>query len=202
MPRIFLKPKSADFDDPQNRGDTHVCDMPGCADIAEHRAPKDRSLSAYYHFCLEHTREYNKAWNFFEGMSSADVEEHVYNSMYGDRPTWKYGVNGNAEDMLYERAWKMQYGNDEPPPNAKEREKNQIGASQFSKEHEAMAIMGLAPPLTFEAIKAKYRELALKHHPDRNHGCLKSEELLKEINMAYTVLKLAYENFEKLPQRD
>ena len=48
-------------------------------------------------------------------------------------------------------------------------------------------------------IKLKYRTLAMKHHPDRNQGCPKSEELLKQINMAYTVLKMAYEKFDKLP---
>ncbi len=200
MPRIFLKPKSADYADPAQQTGPHVCDMPGCEESAEHKAPKDRSLSEYYHFCLDHIREYNKAWNFFEGMSSADVEEHLYNSMYGDRPTWKYGVNGNAEDMLYQKAWTM-YGNGQPPPGKEQRQKDEIGSSQYSKEYEAMAIMGLEPPLTFGAIKAKYRELALKHHPDRNHGCPKSEELLKQINMAYTVLKLAYEKFETLPNR-
>ena len=42
-----------------------------------------------------------------------------------------------------------------------------------------MAIMGLEPPLQFDAIKLRYRELVMKHHPDRNHGCEKSEELLK-----------------------
>ncbi len=177
--------------------------MPGCLHQGEHRAPKDRSLNEYYYFCTDHAREYNKSWNFFEGMSTHDVEEHIYNSMYGDRPTWKYGVNGNAEEALYQAAWKMKFGEDaEPPPNKEERARQSIGESQHSQEYEAMAIMGLEPPLTFDAIKLKYRELALKHHPDRNHGCEKSEELLKQINMAYTVLKLAYEKFDKLPDRD
>lgn len=177
--------------------------MPSCGAAGEHRAPKDRSLSDYYHFCMDHAREYNKAWNFFEGMSTHDVEEHIYNSMYGDRPTWKYGVNGNAEEALYHQAWKMEHGEDsEPPPNKEQRQRDSIGESQHSKEYEAMAIMGLEPPLTFEAIKLKYRSLAMKHHPDRNRGCQKSEELLKTINMAYTILKLAYENFEKLPDKD
>jgi len=176
MPEIFLKPKSASFADSQSHSCTHVCDMPGCFETGGHRAPKDRSLSDYYNFCFEHA---------------------------GDRPTWKYGVNGNAEDALYQQAWKMKFGEDaEPPPNKEDRQKQSIGESQHSKEYEAMAIMGLEPPLTFDAIKLKYRELALKHHPDRNQGCLKSEELLKTINMAYTVLKLAYEKFDKLPNKD
>ena len=203
MPSIFLKPQSADFADSNAKSKVRYCDMPGCCEVGNHRAPKDRSLSEYYYFCQEHAREYNKAWNFFEGMSTDDVEEHLYNAMYGDRPTWKYGVNGNAEEALYQQAWKMKFGEDaEPPPNKEERQRHSIGESEHSKEYEAMAIMGLEPPLTFDAIKLKYRELALKHHPDRNHGCEKSEELLKNINMAYTVLKLAYENFEKLPNRD
>jgi len=203
MPQIFLKPRSADFAEHHASQDTRECDMPGCFMNGEHRAPKDRSLSDYYHFCFEHARDYNKAWNFFEGMSTNDVEEHIYNSMYGDRPTWKYGVNGNAEDALYQTAWKMKFGEDaEPPPNKEERARASIGESEHSKEYEAMAIMGLEPPLTFDAIKLKYRELAMKHHPDRNQGSQKSEELLKSINMAYTVLRLAYEKFDKLPDKD
>lgn len=202
MPRIFLKPNSPEFADTPPKDRDGYCEMPGCNEKAEHKAPKDRGLAEYYMFCFEHIREYNKAWNFFEGMSSDDVEEHVYNSMYGDRPTWKYGVNGNTEEALYEKAWKMKFGEDaEPPPNKEERQRQSIGESQHSKEYEAMAIMGLEPPLSFDAIKKKYRELAMKHHPDRNKGSAKSEEMLKKINMAYTVLKLAYENFEKLPDR-
>lgn len=201
MPRIFLKPNSADFAETARQDLPRHCDMPGCNEHGEHRAPKDRSLSDYYYFCTDHAREYNKTWNFFEGMNSDDVEEHIYNSMYGDRPTWKYGVNGNAEDILYQKAWKM-YGNEGEAPNKEDRERSKIGESEHSKEFEAMAIMGLEPPLTFDAIKLKYRELAMKHHPDRNQGCEKSEELLKNINMAYTVLKLAYEKFETLPNKD
>lgn len=200
MPRIFLKPNSAEYAEQKAHSAHKVCDMPGCQQSGEFRAPKDRSLSEYYAFCEEHIREYNKAWNFFEGMSNEDVQEHLYNAMYGERPTWKYGANGNAEEALYEKAWKM-YGNDGEAPNKEQRERNNIGASQYSKEYEAMAIMGLEPPLTFDKIKLRYRKLALKHHPDRNQGCAKSENLLKEINMAYTVLKLAYEKFEELPER-
>ena len=200
MPRIFLKPNSAEFADPQRHIHDRICDMPECRAQAEFRAPKDRSLSDYYVFCEAHIREYNKAWNYFEGMTDSDIEDSIYKSFYGDRPTWKYGVNGNAEDMLYQKAWKM-YGHSGEAPGKEEREKDKIGASQYSKEYEAMAIMGLEPPLTFGVIKSRYRELALKHHPDRNQGSKESEDLLKQINMAYTVLKVAYEKFEKLPNR-
>jgi DnaJ-class molecular chaperone len=58
--------------------------------------------------------------------------------------------------------------------------------------------MGLAPPVTLDGIKARYKELAKKYHPDLNAACRQSEELLKSINMAYTILKMAYGKFEKL----
>ena len=73
MPRIVLKPNSAEFHDPAkgSKRATRACGMPGCAAAGEYRAPKDRALSDYHWFCLDHVREYNSAWNFFQGMRSA-----------------------------------------------------------------------------------------------------------------------------------
>lgn len=202
MPKIFLKPNSPEFSDKNDQAKHRLCDMPGCCEIGEFRAPKDRSLSSHYWFCQEHVREYNKAWNFFEGMADSEVQEHMVNSLYGDRPTWKYGVNGKSpEDELYTKAWQTYNFSDEEPEQHRAHDPSNGTFSEHSQEHKAMALMGLAPPVTLELIKTRYKELAKKHHPDLNKGCAKSEELLKEINMAYTILKLAYEKFEGLPER-
>ncbi len=197
MPKIRLKPKSPEYED-KRKSRTHFCEMPGCKLSAEHKAPKHRGLNDHYMFCLEHVREYNQAWNFFSGMSEKDVENHMASSIYGDRPTWKYGVQGDAADILYGRAWQAYNYTEQEPP----RQKNGFAAQGNSPEHEAMAMMGLNPPLTLESIKTRYKELAKKHHPDLNGGCEKSEELLKQINMAYTILKLACERFDQLPERN
>jgi DnaJ-domain-containing protein 1 len=202
MPRIFLKPNSADYDDGSKASKTRMCDMPGCAHTAEHRAPKDRSLNEYYHFCMDHVREYNKAWNFFEGMSAHEVEDHLHKSLYGDRPTWKYGVNGDAYEALYTKAWQTFHNSEKEPPKQKQQYNSYSSAPALTPEHEALAVMGLAPPVTLEEIKTRYKSLAKKHHPDLNHGDKESQELLKQINMAYTILKLAYEKFEELPRRE
>lgn len=197
MPKIFLKPNSAEFadDKPQNNARQRPCGMPGCPAHAEHRAPKDRALSEYYWFCLDHVKEYNTAWNFFQGMSASEVEEHMVNSIYGDRPTRRYDNEGIAAENLRRAAWQTyHYTTEEPPKNGPKENRN-------TPEYEALAIMGLEPPVTMTVIKARYKELAKKHHPDMNGGCAQSEELLKSVNMAYTILKLAYENFETLPER-
>ena len=200
MPKIFLKPNSPEFHDGKPQSRTALCDMPGCQEQGDFRAPKDRSLSDHYWFCQEHVREYNKAWNFFEGMADSEVQDHMTNSLYGDRPTWKYGVNGTAQEELYRKAWQTYNGDDEPPKHHQGAHQNGPIAQQ-TPEYEALAIMGLAPPVTLEEIKTRYKDLAKKHHPDLNKGCAKSEELLKQINMAYTILKLAYEKFDELPER-
>ena len=200
MPKIHLKPNSAEYADEKAKSSPERCDMPGCSLEGEHKAPKHRGLNEYYHFCFEHVKEYNKAWNFFEGMSDSEVEEHTVNAMYGDRPTWKYGVNGDPYEELYTKAWQS-FNNTDEDPRQKAHDPGAGQFSQHSQEHKAMAIMGLEPPITLDAIKSKYKDLAKKHHPDLNKGCAKSEELLKEINMAYTILKLAYEQYSVLKER-
>lgn len=199
MPKIKLKPGTAEFADKHKQAETKICDMPECVHEGEHRAPKDRSLREYYHFCQEHAREYNKAWNFFDGMADVDVEEHMINAMYGDRPTWRYDQAAAAEDILKRKAWQA-YTFQDGKQSGNEQTSHSTNKHN-TPEYEALAIMGLEPPLTLDVIKEKYKELAKKHHPDLNKGCSKSEELLKNINMAYTILKLAYEQFEELPER-
>lgn len=202
MPRIRLKPKSPEFEDRHGSVIEHFCEMPGCAEHAEHKAPKHRGLNEYYRFCIDHAREYNKAWNFFSGMSDNEVQDHVYKSFYGDRPTWKY-ASPEAEEALHNAAREHYfYGDEARAKTDQENQKRHRSSINInSPEHEAMAIMGLEPPVTLEEIKTRYKALAKKHHPDLNKNDPKAEELLKKINMSYTVLKLAFEEYKNLPDQ-
>jgi hypothetical protein len=195
MPKIHLKPNSPHYADPVNKPAVRVCDMPGCHESGDHKAPKDRSLSDYYMFCFEHAREYNAAWDFFSGMNAAEVEAQILRSLYGDRPTWRYDVDGAAADALKRAAWQTYHFTEEEPPKYDGR-KNNIPAQ--TPEGEALAIMELEPPVTLDDIKRRYKALAKKYHPDLNPGDAKAEDLLKSINMAYTILKLSYAKFERL----
>lgn len=211
MPRIKLKPRSPEFADDNNMGTSlnRCCEMPGCGANADHKAPKDRSLSDYYWFCFDHVVEYNKTWDYFSGMSQQDIEDHLVRSALWDRPTRRFDNFANMQEQLRTAAWQSYYFTEKEPPKDKETSSHHIGNEEYrmnisadAPEFEAMAIMGLEPPLDITVIKKRYKELAKRHHPDINPGCSRSEELLKRINMAYTILKLAHEKFAILPERN
>ena len=67
----------------------------------EYRAPKSRDhLRAFHHFCLDHVRDYNRAWDFFSGMSQSEIEEYLREDVTWHRPTGPLGngmpKNGSA----------------------------------------------------------------------------------------------------------
>ncbi len=202
MPKIVLKPNSPEYADSQKHSKKRRCDMPGCPNHGKHKAPKHRGLNEYYYFCFDHIKEYNKAWDFFSGMSQQEIQEHLTNSLYGDRPTWRYDSDASAEEHLYRAARNTYFFNENSDKSSSQQQSNSDNVSNGNTpEHEALAIMGLSPPVTLEEIKTQYKKLAKKYHPDLNKNDKKSEELLKKVNMAYTILKLAFKDYSKLKKQ-
>ncbi len=198
MPKIQLKPNSPEFEDHKPQPKIHICDMPGCEEHGEFRAPKDRDLKEYYRFCKEHIAEYNKAWNYFSDMSEEEIQSHIRENVYGHRPTWKYSAGKDYTEELYRKAQQTYSYNEDKPRSEKYRKTSEGFVHEETPETEAMQIMGLASPLTLDAIKKRYKELAKQYHPDFNPGDKVAEDRLKEINMAYTILKVAYEKYERI----
>jgi len=196
MPTIILKPNSAEYADPKSDMNVRKCEMPGCTAAAEHKAPKHRGLNEYYHFCLQHVTEYNKAWNFFQGMSEKEVQDHMEKARYGERPTWQYSGDSSEEDILRNSAQQEYHFRDSA--YHQKNDYNHFKTQNSGPETEALALMELEPPVTLDDIKKRYKKLAKKYHPDLNQGCKRSEDMLKHINMAYTILKLAYSEYDKL----
>jgi DnaJ-class molecular chaperone len=54
--------------------------------------------------------------------------------------------------------------------------------------HKLYGVLGVARNATQDDIKKAYRELAMKHHPDKNKGIPEAEEKFKNISAAYNVL--------------
>ena len=78
----------------QAREEAAMCEWAGCQNKGPHRAPKGRENSReYLHFCLNHVREYNQYYNFFQGMNADAVARYQKDALTGHRPTWKMGAN-------------------------------------------------------------------------------------------------------------
>jgi len=163
------------------------CDCPGCIEKGDYRAPKSRdNLHDYYWFCLDHVREYNKQWDYFAGMGMDDIEAHIRKAAVWDRPTWPIGAFRAREQQIRDEIAR-EFFPDEALP-----EQPQPTQAMSKAERDALTLLELLPPVDFAAIKAQYRILVKRHHPDANGGSPQSEETFKNINQAFAVLKQIY----------
>src|SRR5690606_16002820 len=54
------------------------CQWKGCTEPGRHRAPVGRGRDGeFYAFCTEHIRRYNSSYNYFDGMTNAEVEKYL-----------------------------------------------------------------------------------------------------------------------------
>lgn len=168
------------------------CDHPGCASDGAYRAPKDRhALRDYYWFCLDHVRAYNRAWDFCAGMSPDEIEAMIREDIVGNRPTWPLGWAGGPHDDSTVKI-NDPFGVFEEDLKAEaQRKANAKPPGPKSEADLAMETLGLAAPLTWAGLRARYKELVKKFHPDANGGDIAAEEKLKLINQAYASLKSA-----------
>lgn len=168
------------------------CDHEGCGEAGAYRAPRDRdALNTYYWFCLEHVREYNKSWNYYAGMSTDEVERHVREDIVGWRPTWPIGIRARHFSNGSKSRFFDPFGFFSDPDVKTDEAEDPNGAALPTKtpEGNALALFNLRPPISFAAIKSRYKELVKRHHPDAHGGDKASEEKLKLIIEAYGILK-------------
>ncbi len=179
---------TAGLDDPKSRhAPPGGCEWPGCVSEAQHRAPKSPdTLREYYWFCLDHVRAYNKAWNYYEGMDEGEIEREIRNDTCWRRPTWPMGAsrNGQARPGGFDDAFGIFEDADRPDAGAREAE-----ADARTPQGRAYRALGLRPPTTLTELKARYKHLVKRLHPDVNGGDKDAEDRLKEINQAYATLK-------------
>ena len=170
------------------RGDLRACSWPGCADEGKFRAPKSRqSLSTYHWFCLDHVKAYNTSWNYYAGMTEAEVEADLRHDTVWQRPSWRWGTGGAAgEDMLRAAVNMHAFGHDGADADPSPPYRRRTGAE--TEMDKAMAVLGLKPPLTRMTIKTRYKELAKLHHPDVAESDKASADKIRDINLAYKIL--------------
>jgi curved DNA-binding protein CbpA len=189
------------------------CQWQGCEAAGGYRAPKGRGREGqYWLFCLDHVRQYNQSYNYFDGMNDAQVAEFQKDAVIGHRPTWKMGVTGSdpagdaealreyAERLRSKRrgrGWSHAFGGGDPHGLFGHEEPQRRRPAQERRrpvrnlERRALEALDLGERASKNEIKARFKQLVKLHHPDRNGGDKSSEEKLREIIQAYNYLKQA-----------
>jgi hypothetical protein len=195
--RIRVKPDQ----DRSRRAELPSCQWPDCKAPATHRAPKGRlRATEYWQFCLAHVREYNSTYNFFAGMSDDAIAQYQKESLTGHRPTWKMGSIGGKrgkrrKDELPDGGSMDDpfslFGDAAPRRKGKAQEPPAETRKVFNAQRRALEVLGLEADAQRADIKARFKTLVKRHHPDANGGDRGSEAMLREIIQAYNYLKSA-----------
>jgi hypothetical protein len=179
----------------ERRAKTIRCDSPGCEASGDYRAPMGRLREGqYFCFCLEHVREYNNSYNYFNGMSDGDVARYMKDATTGHRPTWSMGVKRGMGGFREEGVKPGDFAD----PLGLYRQRFHRGRQQETREPRYSPVtmrclhaLGLDEAASAEVIKARYKDLVKRHHPDANGGDRSCEEKLREIIHAYKTLRAA-----------
>jgi hypothetical protein len=169
------------------------CARPDCEREGTHRVPKSReNLGEHLWFCLEHARAHNESWDYFHGMTETEIEAFRIAAITGHRPTWQVDRrNGwrTGQRQPHPETYDDPHGMfadaaESTRPRAPERRLTPV-------QIHALELLNLDASATLHQIKARYKELVKRFHPDANGGDRGAEERLKQVIKAYGVLRAA-----------
>jgi DnaJ-domain-containing protein 1 len=175
-----------------------TCDWEGCQEAGEYKAPKGpRSEGQYHTFCLEHVRHYNKAFNYFAGMSPEELDEALHTPPKAEsRSTFATGNPSAARAASTQTPGRPgdKYGDPFGVFARYRYQQSKKPASERVKplselDRRALETMGFAARASSDEIKTAYKNLVKLHHPDVNGGDSSSEERLRAVIAAYSQLK-------------
>lgn len=143
-----------------------LCDRHGCTNPGTCPAPKSPNSPDRWMFCQEHAGEYNRSWNYFEGLSAEDA----------------------ARREAEERATAAGYTTSRHQQWA---DRGDEGRS--ADEMRALDIFDLAPDCSFDEVRKAWRALAKETHPDVAPGNEAAAKRFHAGQTAFEVLRAAEE---------
>jgi len=173
-------------------GSRHRCSVRGCKEPGEFRAPLSPGdfdgPGTWRWLCLDHVREHNAKYNFFDGMSPDEIEAAQSPIAGWDRQTRVFSAPGadpgpawaDFKDPLDAISARFRPGQARKP------------ISRFTAdEQHALGVLGLKGESDLHAVRRRYSELVRRYHPDRNGGDRSHERKLGQVIAAWQKLKTA-----------
>ena len=169
--------------------ETRMCEAPDCIRAGNCRVAKSpKNLDEHYWYCSAHARIHNEAWDYFKGMDDDQIQAFRLDALTGHRPTWQLGKRAAKARMGQSPLGQLHDSHavvDEDGDASVRRPERHLTRLQ------SMAFDQLQLPhnATLIEIKARYKELVKRFHPDANGGDRGAEERLKQVIKAYGVLR-------------
>jgi len=168
------------------------CAHPGCDQPGEFKAPLAPANfdgpGDWRFLCLEHVREHNARYNFFDGMSPEEIS-HAQSPIAGwDRQTRVFATNGADPPP----AW-QDFADPLDAIGARFATRREAPVtSRFNRgERRVLSILGLGEDADRMAVRRRYSQLVRRFHPDKNGGNRRHEKKLGEVIEAYQLLRRA-----------
>lgn len=176
-----------------------VCDYPGCEQAGEFRAPSEGGHGfdgpgLWRWMCLDHVREFNAGYDWFEGMSAEEMLEAQAPGMgwRTESPTFRPAarVDGMPRWADYDDPLDAISARANGIKDRARREAEMAMDGRFSKEEaQALETMGLGLDIDRRRLRHRYGELVRRYHPDRNGGDRQFEGRLGRVVQAYQLLR-------------
>ncbi|WP_267380359.1 MULTISPECIES: J domain-containing protein [unclassified Sphingomonas] len=141
-----------------------LCDRHGCNEPGNCPAPKSPNSPDRWYFCTTHAGEYNRGWNYFEGLSAEEAAAREANETRA--------AEGFAEAKHY--GWAG------PGDGSRSRD-----------EMRALAVLELDPDAAFDEVRTAWRRMAKANHPDVRPGDADAAGRFQAVQAAYEVLRAA-----------
>ena len=162
-----------------------ICAFLNCKEEGIYPAPRSRKdINSYRYYCIEHIRDFNKSWNFFEGLTEEEFENEIRKSTTWDRPSWKFGTSNHNKKINDP----FNLFNDIEDTNLSKKTVN-------SKLLSSWKLLELNPTTNIEEVKKKYKSLAKKWHPDKNLKLKdNASDMFVKITNAYKKIIKSFKN--------
>ena len=149
-----------------------ICDRHGCTEPGDCPAPKSPNSKERWYFCAAHAAEYNRGWNYFEGLNEEEAKRREAEE--------RRDASGYAQSK--HNAWAG------PGDGSRSRD-----------EMRALDVLELEADADFDAVRAAWRRFAKENHPDVNPGDAEAAKRFQTAQAAYEVLRAAEESRQWRP---
>lgn len=174
-------------------GKARTCARPGCDQAGEFRAPGSRRSGPegpgdWRWMCLDHVREFNTGYNYFQGMSSEEIQ--AAQGPYGgwERETRAFAANGSPPPKWADFVDPLDAIGARFRPQPRERQRKD-GRELSEGDRKSLRVLGLDIDVDRRRLRERYAELLRRYHPDHNGGDRGHEKALQAVIQAYTALK-------------